>query len=86
MNFVRSSMDEGHTARFNMVMTPDERAMLQELAVAEFRKESDVIRRLLLGAYREQFGDRRPGKPKPKYNSRDVIDARAKRAKRNPKK
>jgi len=75
-------MDEGHTARFNMVMTPDERAMLQELAADEFRKESDVIRRLLMAAYRERFGDKKPGKPKPKYNSATVIEARAKRAKR----
>jgi hypothetical protein len=75
-------MDEGHTARFNMVMTPDERAMLQELAAADFRKESDVIRLLLLTAYRERFGDKKPGKPKPKYNSASVVEARAKKAKR----
>lgn len=75
-------MSDEHSARFNMVMTQDERAMLQELAAAEFRKESDVIRRLLLTAYREAFGDKRPGKPKPKYNSASVVAARAKRAKR----
>ena len=73
-------MSDGHTARFNMVMTPDERAMLQELATDEFRKESDVVRRLLLAAYRARFGDKRPGKPKPKYNSREVVEARARRA------
>jgi hypothetical protein len=75
-------MTDEHSARFNMVMTENERAMLQELAAAEFRKESDVIRRLLLGAYRETFGDKKPGKPKPKYNSASVLEARAKRAKR----
>lgn len=75
-------MHEGHTARFNMVMTPEERAMLQELAEDEFRKESDVIRRLLLTAYRERFGDKKPGKPKPKYNSRVTVEARAKKAAR----
>lgn len=73
-------MVEEHTARFNMVMTQDERAMLQELAAEEFRKESDVIRRLLLGAYRERFGDKKPGKPKPKYNSSATLQAKAKRA------
>jgi hypothetical protein len=73
-------MDEGHTARFNMVMTPEERAMLQELASHEFRKESDVIRRLLLTAYRETFGEKKPGKPQPKYNSAVTVEARAKRA------
>jgi hypothetical protein len=75
-------MVDPHNARFNMVMTSDERAMLQELAADEFRKESDVIRRLLLAAYRERFGDKRPGKPAPKYNSREAIEAKAKKAKR----
>ena len=65
-----------------MVMTPDERAMLQELAVSEFRKESDVIRRLLLRAYREAFGDKKPGKPQPKYNSAATLKAKAKRSTR----
>lgn len=73
-------MSEEHTARFNMVMTPDERAMLQELAADGFRKESDVVRLLLLAAYRERFGDKKPGKPKPKYNSSVTLAAKAKRA------
>lgn len=73
-------MVDSHSARFNMVMTPDERAMLQELAAAEFRKESDVIRRLLIAAYREAFGNKKPGKPQPKYNSAATLAAKAKRA------
>jgi hypothetical protein len=78
-------MPEEHSARFNMVMTPDERAMLQELAASEFRKESDVIRRLVTAAYRDAFGNKKPGKPVPKYNSRTTLAAKAKRAARSKK-
>ena len=78
-------MVDTHSARFNMVMTEAERAMLQELAAAEFRKESDVIRRLLIAAYRDAFGDKKPGKPQPKYNSAVTLQAKAKRTARSKK-
>ena len=63
-------MQQGqYTARFNMVMLSEERAMLQALARQIGLKESDVVRQMIRRDYAEQFGDKKPGKPKPKYNS-----------------
>lgn len=58
-----------YTARFNMVMLPEERAMLQALAKAAGLKESDILRQMIRRDYTEQFGDKKPGKPKAKANS-----------------
>lgn len=73
-----------YSARFNMVMQPQERAMLQSLADDAGLKESDIIRQMIRSAYKDRFGDKRPGKPEPKYNARVVIEAKVKRAKRTP--
>ncbi|HWA76556.1 MAG TPA: hypothetical protein VG937_29680 [Polyangiaceae bacterium] len=59
-----------YTARFNMVMLPEERAMLQALGEAVGLKESDVVRQMIRRDYAERFGTKRPGKPKPKRNAR----------------
>lgn len=59
-----------YTQRFNMVMLPEERAMLQALAKASGLKESDVLRQMIRRDYAAQFGKRKPGQPAPKYNSR----------------
>lgn len=71
-----------YTARFNMVMQPDERAMLQALARESGLKESDVLRQMIRRDYAEKFGKKKPGEPVPKYNSLEVREARAKRAKK----
>jgi hypothetical protein len=66
-------------ARFNMVMSPDERGMLQALAEAEGLSESDVLRRFVRQAYAQQFGKKKPPAPAPKYNSAAAIAAAAKK-------
>ena len=58
-----------YTARFNMVMRPEERAMLQALSRASGLKESDIIRQMIRHAYADKFGTKKPGKPEPKHNS-----------------
>jgi hypothetical protein len=58
-----------YTARFNMVMLPEERAMLQALAKDTGLKESDVLRQMVRRDYSERFGKKKPGEPAPKYNS-----------------
>jgi hypothetical protein len=58
-----------YTQRFNMVMQPEERAMLQALAKERGLKESDVVRQWIRRDYADTFGTKRPGKPVPKYNS-----------------
>ena len=58
-----------YTARFNMVMLPEERAMLQAIADDAGLKESDIIRQFVRARYAELFGKKRPGKPSPKPNS-----------------
>lgn len=73
-------MIETYTARFNMVMQPQERAMLQALADDQGLKESDVVRLMIRAAYKERFGDEKPGKPVPKYNAKAALGAKAKRA------
>jgi hypothetical protein len=58
-----------YTARFNMVMLPEERAMLQALAKEAGLKESDILRQMIRRDYAVAFGKKRPGEPVPKYNS-----------------
>jgi hypothetical protein len=59
-----------YTARFNMVMLPEERAMLQALAKGAGLKESDILRQMIRRDYADKFGKKKPGKPEPKYNSK----------------
>ncbi len=54
-----------YNTRFNMVMLPEERAMLQALAKSAGLKESDVVRQMIRRDYADEFGNKRPGKPKP---------------------
>jgi hypothetical protein len=49
-----------YTARFNLVMQPDERAMLEELAKEMGLKESDVVRQLVRREYAAKFGNKPP--------------------------
>jgi hypothetical protein len=74
--------DRDYSARFNMVMLPEERAMLQALASAQGLRESDILRQAIRRMYADAFGEKRPGKPRPKYNARAVIEAKTKRATR----
>ena len=71
-----------YTARFNMVMLPEERAMLQTLAKESGLKESDILRQMIRRDYTASFGKRKPGEPQPKYNSASAREAKAKRAKK----
>jgi hypothetical protein len=64
-----------YTARFNMVMLPSERAMLQALAKEAGLKESDVLRQMIRRDYAEAFGKKKPGEPVPKYNSHAAREA-----------
>jgi hypothetical protein len=70
------------TQRFNMVMLPEERAMLQRLAEDAGAKESALIRQWIGEAYSQRFGKRKPGDVVPKYNSADAREAKAKTRKR----
>ena len=67
-------MTDLKTARFNMVLSETERAMLQRLADDSGLSESDIVRQHIRRAYAERFGDKRPGKPTPKYNSKAARD------------
>jgi hypothetical protein len=71
-----------YTARFNMVMLPEERAMLQALARDIGLKESDILRQMIRRDYAERLGKKKPGEPVPKYNSHARRAARAKRTKK----
>jgi len=71
-----------YTARFNMVMLPEERAMLQALAREQGLKESDVLRQMIRRDYAAAFGKRKPGEPVAKYNSTEAREAKAKGRKR----
>jgi hypothetical protein len=71
-----------YTARFNMVMLPEERAMLQALAREHGLKESDVLRQMIRRDYSTAFGKRKPPKPIAKYNSAEAREAKTKRSKR----
>jgi hypothetical protein len=71
-----------YTARFNMVMLPEERAMLQALAKEAGLKESDILRQMIRRDYAAAFGKKKPGEPVPKYNSSTTREAKAKRTKK----
>lgn len=64
-----------YTARFNMVMLPEERAMLQALAKEQGLKESDIVRQMIRRDYAAAFGKRRPAEP-------SAVEAREPKAKR----
>jgi hypothetical protein len=68
-----------YTVRFNMVMLPEERAMLQALSRDQGLKESDVLRQTIRRDYAAKFGSKKPGEPKPKYNSTAVREAKRRR-------
>ena len=70
------------TQRFNMVMLPEERAMLQRLADHAGAKESALLRQWIAEKYAAQFGKRKPGEVVAKYNSREVREGKTKRAKK----
>ncbi len=77
---VNNSTSE-YTARFNMVMLPDERAMLQALAKEAGLKESDILRQMIRRDYAASFRKKKPGEPAPKYNSAVVREAKKTRKK-----
>jgi hypothetical protein len=66
------------TERFNMVMLPEERAMLQRLAEDAGQKESAILRKWIGERYAARFGKRKPGDVIPKYNSAEAREAKAK--------
>jgi hypothetical protein len=70
-----------YTARFNMVMLPTERAMLQALSKEAGLKESDVLRQMIRRDYAEAFGKKKPGEPVAKYNSAEAREANKARKK-----
>jgi hypothetical protein len=70
------------TQRFNMVMLPEERAMLQRLAEDAGTKESALLRQWIGEQYAARFGKKKPGEVVPKYNSAEARQAKAKRAKK----
>lgn len=75
-----------YTQRFNMVMLPEERAMLQRLAEDAGDKESALIRQWISEAYAARFGKQKPGEVVAKYNSAEAREAKAKAvAKAKPK-
>lgn len=65
------------THRFNMVLRPEERAMLQRLSEDARTKESVLIRQWIGEAYAARFGKRKPGEPVAKYNSAEAREAKA---------
>lgn len=70
------------TERFNMVMKPEERAMLQRLAEDASAKESALIRQWITEAYAARFGKKKPGDVVAKYNSAEAREAKAKTRKK----
>ena len=66
-----------YTERFNMVMLPEERAMLRALAASIGLNKSDVIRQIIRREYAERFGVEKPGEQKTKANSRVPHATRA---------
>ena len=71
-----------YTNRFNCVLLPEERGRLQALADDAGLKESEVIRHLIEQAYVARFGKKKPPEVRPKYNSSEAREAKAKRAKK----
>lgn len=70
------------TQRFNMVMLPEERAMLQRLAEDAGAKESALVRQWITEAYAARFGKRKPGDVVPKYNTATAREAKTKARKK----
>ena len=68
--------------RFNCVLLPAERGQLQALADDAGLKESEIVRQLIDAAYTKRFGKKPPPAPRPKYNSSEARQAKAKRAKK----
>ena len=52
--------NERRDARFNMMVTPTEKAMLEALSVRFGLTESDVLRQYIRRAHAETFGDKPP--------------------------
>lgn len=71
-----------YTARFNMVMLPAERGMLQALAKRQGLKESDVVRQMIRRDYELAFGNKKPAAPAAKSNSLEAREVKAKRTKK----
>ena len=65
-----ASMAELRTARFNMLMTPTERLMLQAVAERIGVSESDIVRMGIRRDYDEIFGGKPPPKTKKKKRKR----------------
>ena len=76
------SENSRYNTRFNMVGTPEWRAMLQALANDASLKESEIVRQLVEQAYTERFGKKKAGLPVPKYNSAEGIAAAKKTRKK----
>jgi hypothetical protein len=76
------STKSSYVNRFNCVLLPEERGKLQALADADDVKESEMVRQLIEQAYTARFGKKKPPEPRPKYNSNEAREAKAKRAKK----
>ena len=61
--------------RFNCVLLPGERGMLQALADDAQLKESEIVRQLIEAAYAARFGKKKPPAVRPKYNSHEAREA-----------
>jgi len=71
-----------YTARFNVAMLPEERAMLQALAednrIERVGRPAAMIRHDCAA----RFGKKKPGEPAPKYNSAALRASKKARIKR----
>ena len=71
-----------YTNRFNCVLLPEERGRLQALADDAGLRESEIVRQLIERAYVARFGKKKPPEVRPKYNSAEAREAKAKRSKK----
>jgi len=76
------SENSEYTNRFNCVLLVRERGQLQALADDAGLKESEIVRQLIEQAYVARFGKRKPPEVRPKYNSAEAREAKAKRPKK----
>jgi len=76
------SQNSSYVNRFNCVLLPEERGKLQALADDAGLKESELVRQLIEQAYTARFGKKKPPAVRPKYNSSEAREAKAKRAKK----
>jgi len=74
--------NSSYVNRFNCVLLPEERGKLQALADDAGKKESEIVRELIDQAYAARFGKKKPPEVRPKYNSAEAREAKAKRAKK----